>query len=39
MPKLTARKAESLKEPGMYADGEGLYLRVGPTGGRSWILM
>lgn len=22
----------------MYGDGEGLYLRVGPTGGKSWIL-
>ena len=23
---------------GMYADGRGLYLRVGPTGAKSWIL-
>lgn len=38
MPKLTARKIETAKEPGMYADGEGLYLRIGPTGGKSWIL-
>lgn len=38
MPKLTARKVETAKEPGMYADGEGLYLRIGPTGGKSWIL-
>lgn len=38
MPKLTARKVDSVREPGMYADGEGLYLRVGPTGGKSWIL-
>jgi len=38
MPKLTARKIESLKERGMYGDGEGLYLRVGPSGAKSWIL-
>lgn len=38
MPKLTARKVESLKEPGMHGDGDGLYLRIGPTGGRSWVL-
>lgn len=38
MPKLTARKVETLREPGMYGDGEGLYLRVGPTGSKSWIL-
>ncbi|MEO1020612.1 MAG: integrase arm-type DNA-binding domain-containing protein [Pseudomonadota bacterium] len=38
MPKLTARKVEALKEPGMYGDGEGLYLRVGPTLAKSWIL-
>jgi integrase len=38
MPKLTARKIENLKERGMYGDGEGLYLRVGPTGAKSWIL-
>lgn len=38
MPKLTARKVETIKQPGMHADGEGLYLRIGPTGGKSWIL-
>lgn len=38
MPKLTARKVETLKEPGMHGDGEGLYLRVGPTLAKSWIL-
>ncbi|KAA9010176.1 DUF4102 domain-containing protein [Histidinibacterium aquaticum] len=26
------------KEPGMYGDGGGLYLRVGPSGSKSWIL-
>jgi integrase len=38
MPKLTARKVETLREPGMHGDGEGLYLRIGPTGAKSWIL-
>lgn len=38
MPKLTARKVETAKASGMYGDGEGLYLRVGPTGAKSWIL-
>ncbi len=38
MPKLTARKVSTLKSPGMYGDGDGLYLRIGPTGGKSWIL-
>lgn len=38
MAKLTVKKIEALKEPGMYGDGLGLYLRVGPTGAKSWIL-
>lgn len=38
MPKLTVRKVDSLTEPGMYSDGDGLYLRIGPKGGKSWIL-
>ncbi len=38
MPKLTARKVETAKSPGMYGDGEGLYLRIGPSGAKSWIL-
>ncbi len=38
MPKLTVRTVQALKEPGMYGDGEGLYLRVGPTLAKSWIL-
>lgn len=38
MPKLTARRVDALKEPGMYSDGEGLYLRLGQNGGKSWIL-
>ena len=38
MPKLTVRRIDSLKEPGMHSDGDGLYLRVGPTGSKSWVL-
>ena len=38
MANLTARKVEAVKEQGMYGDGDGLYLRVGPTGSKSWIL-
>lgn len=38
MPKLTAKKVGSLKKPGFYGDGEGLYLKVGKGGARSWIL-
>ena len=38
MSKLTARRVDSLKAPGMHLDGDGLYLRIGPSGGRSWIL-
>ena len=32
---LTAKKANA---PGLHADGNGLYLRVGPAGSKSWIL-
>jgi integrase len=36
--RLTALKVERLKEPGMYADGGGLYLRITPEGTRNWVL-
>ena len=36
--RLTALKVEKAKEPGMYADGGGLYLRVTDTGAKNWIL-
>jgi integrase len=35
--KLTARTAETLKNPGLYGDGNGLYLRIIETGARSWM--
>lgn len=38
MGKLTVKAISSLKERGKYSDGNGLYVRVGPTGGKSWIL-
>lgn len=38
MPKLTARRVATLDTAGFYRDGEGLYLKVGKTGGKSWIL-
>ncbi len=35
---LTARKVQTVTEPGMYSDGQGLYLCVAPGGTKSWIL-
>ena len=35
---LTALKIRSLKEPGRYADGNGLYLIVDPSGAKRWML-
>jgi integrase len=34
---LSARKVETIREPGMYADGGGLYLQVTRNGAKSWI--
>ena len=38
MGKLSARRVESLKTPGMYGDGDGLYLRVRDGGSKYWVL-
>jgi integrase len=35
--RLTALKVEKAKQPGMYADGGGLYLRVTPEGTKNWV--
>lgn len=35
--RLTALKVEKLKEPGMYADGGGLYLRITPDATKNWV--
>lgn len=37
--KLTTRKVASLKQAGRHSDGGGLYLRITPSGGRSWQFM
>lgn len=37
VPKLTARQVLTLTRPGRYGDGGNLYLKVGPTGGKSWV--
>lgn len=39
MAGLIVKRIAALSAPGMYGDGAGLYLRVGPSGGKSWILM
>lgn len=40
MPKLSVKGVEAKTKPGLYADGDrsGIYLRVGPTGAKSWIV-
>lgn len=38
MPNLSNRRVLTVKEPGFYGDGEGLYLSVKPSGSKSWIL-
>jgi integrase len=35
--RLTALRVEKEKQPGMYADGGGLYLRVTPEGTKNWV--
>ncbi len=35
---LTVKGANALTEPGMYCDGDGLYLKLDPRGGKSWVL-
>ena len=36
--RLNARTAQLAKTPGLHADGGGLYLHVGPSGAKSWVL-
>jgi integrase len=39
MGKLTANEVKAaLSKPGTYGDGDGLFLKVSPTGGASWLL-
>jgi hypothetical protein len=35
--KLSPLKVQKRKRPGLYGDGAGLWLHVGPTGGKSWV--
>jgi integrase len=35
--RFTARTVETIKKPGLHADGAGLYLHVSKNGARSWI--
>jgi integrase len=35
--KLTPAKVKNASKPGLYGDGGGLWLSVGPTGGKSWL--
>jgi len=41
MPKttrgLTAREVQTIKEPGLHAAGDGVYLRVLPSGAKNWV--
>jgi integrase len=37
--KLTDSKIRSLTKAGIYGDGDGLYLRVQPSGRRSWVFI
>lgn len=37
--RLSAVKVRSLKEPGLHADGNGLYLRIDQTGARRWVFV
>lgn len=36
--RLSAKGVEKAAKPGFYPDGGGLYLKIGPTGGKSWVL-
>jgi integrase len=38
MAKLTATFVKSVSKPGRYGDGEGLFLLVGRSGGKSWMV-
>jgi integrase len=36
--KLSPAAVRNATDPGLYGDGAGLWLNVGPTGGKSWLL-
>ncbi|MEO1579532.1 MAG: Arm DNA-binding domain-containing protein, partial [Pseudomonadota bacterium] len=35
---MSVKRVAATRKPGIYGDGDELYLRVGPTGAKSWIL-
>ncbi len=35
--KLSPARVKNETKPGLYGDGAGLYLSIGPTGGKSWL--
>ncbi len=37
--KLTEKQCKALDTPGIYSDGDGLYLRVRPGGSRQWLFV
>ncbi len=37
--KLADSKVKGLNKPGIYSDGDGLYIRVQPTGRKSWVFI
>lgn len=37
MGKLNARQVKTINVPGTYSDGENLYLKVSPSGSKSWV--
>lgn len=39
MNRLTVKSAATLSEPGLHADGAGLYLRIKSTGSKSWTFV
>ena len=36
--RLSASAVKAARTPGRFGDGDGLYLLVGPTGGKSWVV-
>lgn len=39
MDQLSARKVETLNATGRQVDGGGLYLKVRPSGAKSWVFL
>ncbi|HYL89281.1 MAG TPA: Arm DNA-binding domain-containing protein, partial [Burkholderiales bacterium] len=35
--KLSARTVETKRKPGLYGDGGGLWLQIGPSGSKAWL--